>query len=171
MIHTSRTSLVIKIAAFVMVALFVIVLRPFSMYTFPYHYEEGKMWLYKTLTAEFDFPVYKSEERLSAEREKALQDYAPCFQTVGTASSMIIISAEDMEKVKQGGYDHIAVVNRRHVSTDIPVEKVYTPKTAYLVEKREMMPTLVYDSLTSERVYRNILISYRGCCDGGRDHY
>ena len=159
MTHTSRTSLVLKIAAFVMVALFVIVLRPFSMHIFPYHYEEGKMWIYKTLTAEFDFPVYKSDERLAAEREKALQDYAPCFQTVGTASSMIIISAEDMEKVKQGGYDHIAVVNRRHVSTDIPVEKVYTPKTAYLVEKREMTPTLVYDSLTSERVYRNILES------------
>jgi len=157
--RTAFSSLTYKVSSIVAVALLVILLRPFSAQSFPYRYEEGKIWMYETLVADFSFPIYKSVNRVIQERDIALKSYAPCFQTVGTSSSMLIVSMEDMEMIRQGGYDHIAVVNRKHVSTDIPVEKIYTPKSAFAKTGREWMPTAVYDSLTSHKVYQNIIES------------
>ena len=42
-----------------------------------YKVEVGKPWRYADLTAPFDFPVYKSEERVKAERDSLLKDFEP----------------------------------------------------------------------------------------------
>lgn len=41
--------------------------------------EKGKPWRYADLTAPFDFPVYKSEARIKAERDSVLRDYEPYY--------------------------------------------------------------------------------------------
>lgn len=153
------SSTTIRYLAFAGVAVVILLFRPMTVHTFPYEYQEGKLWLHETLRADFDFPIYKSAERLQQEQEQALQAYGPCFQTVGEASSMFVLSLEDMQRVRQGNYDHIAVVNRKHVSTDIPIENLYTPKSAYRLTQEVYEPTLVFDSLTSRRVYDNLLES------------
>lgn len=41
--------------------------------------EQGRPWHYGTLTAPFDFPVYKSEATIKAERDSALKEYEPYY--------------------------------------------------------------------------------------------
>ena len=41
--------------------------------------EQGKPWPHADLTAPFDFPVYKSESRIAAERDSVLRDYEPYY--------------------------------------------------------------------------------------------
>ncbi len=48
---------------------------------FRYHFEEGKPWRYGLLTAPFDFPIYKSNQELSAEYSTATKNFIPFFVT------------------------------------------------------------------------------------------
>ena len=41
--------------------------------------EKGKPWNYADLKAPFDFPIYKSEEAVKAERDSLLKEYEPYF--------------------------------------------------------------------------------------------
>ncbi len=150
----------LRVLAYIGVVVISIFLPSASDTIFPYHYEEGKVWSYETLVAEWDFPVYKSEEKLEKERESALQSYVPCFRWVGNQRSAVpILTAKDMRIVEQGNYDHIAVINTNHRTQNIPFSKLYTPKTAYEQTKREMSPTLMFDSVTSAQVRESIIES------------
>ncbi len=46
---------------------------------FPYEYQQGSPWLHETLIPEFDFPIYKSDEEVSKERDSLLQALKPYF--------------------------------------------------------------------------------------------
>ena len=41
--------------------------------------EKGKPWRYADLTAPFDFPIYKSDATIKAEKDSALRDYEPYY--------------------------------------------------------------------------------------------
>lgn len=41
--------------------------------------EQGKPWRYADLTAPFDFPIYKSDATIKAEKDSALRDYEPYY--------------------------------------------------------------------------------------------
>lgn len=47
--------------------------------SFNYTYVEGKPWKYGLLTASFDFPIYKAEDVVNAERDSILKDYQPYY--------------------------------------------------------------------------------------------
>ena len=148
---------VLKAISLATIVIVVILCTPKQKQPFNYTIEEGKVWTYNTLVAEEDFPIYKSEEELQREEQTALLAYSPCFRQVGNNISLCIISPEDMQMVKDGGYDFIRLINRKHVSTDIIVDNLYTPKTAYEAVGRELEPTLAYDSLTSNQLRESIL--------------
>ncbi len=44
-----------------------------------FHYDEGKPWVYGELIAKFDFPVFKSEEKLAAERDSVSRLFQPYY--------------------------------------------------------------------------------------------
>lgn len=44
-----------------------------------FHYEEGQVWRYPALNAPFDFPVFKSDEAVKAERDSIVRQYQPYF--------------------------------------------------------------------------------------------
>ena len=44
-----------------------------------YKVEVGQIWRYSELTAPFDFPIYKSEDRVNAERDSLLKDFEPYY--------------------------------------------------------------------------------------------
>ena len=44
-----------------------------------FHYDEGKPWMYGQLIAQYDFPVYKTEEALQAERDSILKHFQPYY--------------------------------------------------------------------------------------------
>ena len=41
--------------------------------------ERGKPWVYNDLSAPFDFPIYKSEEAVKAERDSLMKSYEPYY--------------------------------------------------------------------------------------------
>ena len=110
--HTTASSATLKIIVFAAVALLSLLLIPVPDNGFPYHYKEGEVWTYETLTAEWDFPLYKDEETVRREQQNALRSYAPCFRwTNDHQKNVPILSAKDMRQVEKGGYDHITVIN------------------------------------------------------------
>ena len=51
-----------------------------------FHYDEGRPWAYGELIAKFDFPVFKTEEALQAERDSITEHFQPYYNkdlTVG----------------------------------------------------------------------------------------
>lgn len=44
-----------------------------------FHYDEGKPWMYGQLIANFDFPVFKTDEALKRERDSIMQHFQPYF--------------------------------------------------------------------------------------------
>lgn len=47
---------------------------------FRYHFEEGKPWRYGLLTAPFDFPIYKSDIKVNAEKDSIMQAFSPFYE-------------------------------------------------------------------------------------------
>ena len=47
---------------------------------FGYEYEQGRPWRYSSLIATFDFPIYKSQEEVQAERDSALSKFQPFYE-------------------------------------------------------------------------------------------
>jgi len=47
--------------------------------SFQYEFQKGSPWRYETLKARFDFPIYKTETELAAEREKITEEQTPIF--------------------------------------------------------------------------------------------
>ena len=45
-----------------------------------FHVEKGKPWKYADFTAPFDFPVYKSDEAIQAEKDSMMKSYEPYYQ-------------------------------------------------------------------------------------------
>lgn len=46
---------------------------------FRYEFQKGKPWMHEILIAPFDFPIYKSEEEIAAERDSTLKYLKPYF--------------------------------------------------------------------------------------------
>lgn len=44
-----------------------------------FNYEEGQVWRYPALNAQFDFPVFKTDEAIKAERDSIVRQYQPYF--------------------------------------------------------------------------------------------
>lgn len=47
--------------------------------SFQYEYQKGMPWRYETLTAPFDYPIYKTDDELQVEREEIAQEQSPIF--------------------------------------------------------------------------------------------
>ena len=46
---------------------------------FGYEYEKGRPWRYNSLIASFDFPIYKTPEEVSEERDSVLKNFRPYY--------------------------------------------------------------------------------------------
>lgn len=44
-----------------------------------FRYDVGKPWMYGSLIAKFDFPIYKTDEAIKQERDSLLRDFEPYF--------------------------------------------------------------------------------------------
>ena len=74
----SRTALVI--VAVVLIVLFLPRTRGKL-----FHYDEGKPWMYGQLIAKFDFPIFKTDEALKAERDSMMKHFQPYFNVAPAA--------------------------------------------------------------------------------------
>ena len=116
---------------FIALAVLSAVLFPRYTTSFRYHCEVGKPWAYDLVTAEFDFPIYKTSAQLAAEERQLLETFAPCFtpvvggQWAADGAVLPIISYEDRNWMVQEGYSRLAVISN-HVSTTYPLDDVLT---------------------------------------------
>lgn len=70
---------ILRIGLFIAVVVIIVLLFPKDK-KFKYQYEIGKPWTYELVTASFDFPIYKTDEQLEADRQELLTNYTPYFQ-------------------------------------------------------------------------------------------
>jgi len=47
---------------------------------FKYEFQKGKPWMHETLIAPFDFPIYKGQKQIKAERDSILSDFKPYYR-------------------------------------------------------------------------------------------
>ena len=80
---------ILRIGLFITVTVAIVLLFPKDK-KFKYQYEIGKPWTYELLTASFDFPIYKTDEQLEADRKELLANYTPYFQFTDDAASLQI---------------------------------------------------------------------------------
>jgi len=71
---------VLKFGSLALLILAIINLFPHNSHVFNYRYAEGQEWGYEELRAEFDFPIYKTDEQLKAERADVLSKFAPYYE-------------------------------------------------------------------------------------------
>jgi len=74
-----ETSIIFKVLAFV--ATFALILWVFPREgSFRYEFHEGQPWRYGLLKAKYDFPIYKSDDAIKAEKDSLLANFEPYVQ-------------------------------------------------------------------------------------------
>lgn len=81
---------------------------------FGYEYEQGRPWRYNSLIATFDFPIYKTQQEVEAERDSALRQFQPFYMKDETAAQQSINKFRI--DVAEGKYPGIPVGYVSHVS-------------------------------------------------------
>lgn len=79
-------NIILRIGLFIAVVVIIVLLFPKDK-RFKYQYEIGKPWTYELVTASFDFPIYKTDEQLEADRQELLTNYTPYFQFDNNAAT------------------------------------------------------------------------------------
>ena len=131
---------------FALLAAVIVVLFPRYNNAFRYHFEVGKPWGYTTLTADFDFPIYKTDEQLAKEQKQLLSTFAPCYKYIrGVQRQVLVVSLQDMEWLQGESFSRISVMQGR-VAKNYPLSEVYTPKSAFKQFGYDCAQNLVLDT-------------------------
>ena len=156
----SSLRIILQVLSFATLAALAIYLAPKYSNPFKYHFEVGQPWAYGLVTAEFNCPIYRTEEQLALEQQKVLRDYAPYYKLDTTAmqDSIYVLPLVERERLRSLGCTKISIVHNQ-VATQVPISNLYTPKTAYEKTHKNIAPNLLYDSITSEKRRTNLLSS------------
>lgn len=148
---------IINLGVFVILAAVIVLLFPRYNNSFRYHYEVGKPWGYATLTADFDFPIYKTDEQMEKDQQQLLSTFAPSYKYIPRVQrQVLVISLQDMEWLHQEAYSRIAVMQGR-VSKTYPLSEVYTPKTAFTHFGYDCAQNLVLDTALTMSMKEKLL--------------
>ena len=148
---TART--IFRLSIFVVLAVVVVLMFPRYNNAFRYHYEVGKPWGYTTLTADFDFPIYKTDEQLEKDQQQLLSTFAPYFKYIPRVQREVkVVPLETMEWLQKEGYSRIAIQQTKY-----PVSEVYTPMTARKKFGYDCAINLVLDTARTEDMRAKLL--------------
>ena len=146
-------SYVFRIGAVAVLATVIVLLFPRYNNTFRYHYEIGKPWGYTTLEADFDFPIYKTDEQLEKDQKQLLSTFAPFFKYIPRVQREVkVVSLETMEWLKNEGFSRITIHQNKY-----PVSEVYTPMTARKKFGYDCALNLVLDTAKTEAMREKLL--------------
>ncbi|MBO4518766.1 MAG: HDIG domain-containing protein, partial [Paludibacteraceae bacterium] len=144
-----------RIGAFALLAAVIVLLFPRYNNSFRYHYEIGKPWGYATLTADFDFPIYKTDEQMEKEQAQLLSTFAPYFKYIPRVQREVkVISLEHMEWLQAEGYSRITINQ-----TKFPLSEIYTPKSAYAKYGYNCATNLTLDTARTESMRAKLISS------------
>ena len=146
---------VFRLGIFAVLAAVIVLMFPRYSNAFRYHFEVGKPWGYATLTADFDFPIYKTDEQLAKEQEQLLSTFAPFFKYLPRVQREVkVISLESMEWLQAEGYTRITIQQNKY-----PVSELYTPMTAHKRFGYDCALNLVLDTVRTEEMKTKLLAS------------
>lgn len=122
--------------------------------------EVGKPWPYDKLTAEFDFPIYKTDAQIQQEKDDLLSSLTPCYRLIpGRETRWMVLSVADMEQLQNDHYKAISIVSPDHTARTVLLRNIYTPKTVYLETGEEVIPNLQNDTLANNNIRRTVLMN------------
>lgn len=148
--------IIIILSAYIGLAVLTVYLFPRYNAAFNYHFEVGKPWGYDLVTAEFDFPIYKTEAEVFEEQEDAVRNVTPCFiRTRELPNGIFVVSLSDHDWLSSKGYRRISIRGDKHLATTLPVSELLTPKSAYECYGEQYEPNIVADSVTNANLYKN----------------
>ncbi len=151
--HSKTARTIFRLCIFVVLAVVVVLMFPRYNNAFRYHYEIGKPWGYTTLTADFDFPIYKTDEQLEKDHQQLLSTFAPYFKYIPRAQREVkVVPLETMEWLQKEGYSRIAIQQTKY-----PVSEVYTPMTARKKFGYDCATNLVLDTARTEDMRAKLL--------------
>lgn len=155
--HTKNADTFFRLGIFVVLAAIIVLLFPRYNNAFRYHFELGKPWGYNTLTADFDFPIYKTDEQLAREQSQLLSTFAPTYKYIrGVQRQVLVISLLDKEWLDAEQFSRISV-SQGHTSKTYPLTEVYTPKSAYTNFGYECAQNLELDTAVTNSMRAKLL--------------
>jgi hypothetical protein len=157
--NEKMTNTVFRLGSFVLLAAVIVLLFPRYNNAFRYHFEAGKPWGYSTLTADFDFPIYKTDEQLSREQKQLLSTFAPCYKYIrGVQRQVLVISREEKEWLDENGFARIAL-KQNNTLKNCPLSDVYTPASAFDRFGYDCAQNLIRDTLLTDQMREKLLAS------------
>lgn len=102
---------ILSTLVFILLAVLASYFMPRRKSNFAYYFEKGKPWNYSLVTAQQDFPIYKTEKELEEEKAEILKKYTPFFtintdikdtilNTLVTSKSYSKLSKKQTEKLE-----------------------------------------------------------------------
>jgi hypothetical protein len=86
---------------------------------FKYEFQKGKVWMHEDLFAPFDFPIYKVENEILAEKNRILRDFKPFFRFDSVA---YITASESFRADYYQKFNELQLVSKTRQQ---PAEPVY----------------------------------------------
>lgn len=146
---------VFRLSIFAVLAAVIVLMFPRYNNAFRYHFEIGKPWGYSALTADFDFPIYKTDEQIAKDQQQLLSTFAPFFRYIPREQREVkVITLETMEWLQAEGYSLITIQQNRY-----PVSELYTPMTAHKRFGYDCALNLVLDTARTEEMKAKLLAS------------
>lgn len=142
-----------RLGVFAVLAAVIVLMFPRYNNAFRYHYEIGKPWGYNALTADFDFPIYKTDEQLNKEQTQLLSTFAPYLKYLPHVQREVkVVSLQTMEWIQDEGFTRVAINQTRY-----PVSELYTPMTAHKKYGYDCAVNLVLDTVRTENMREKLL--------------
>ena len=159
-VFNSKTAqTILRLGTFLALAAVIVLLFPRYSNTFRYHFEVGKPWGYATLTADFDFPIYKTDDQLELERRQLLSTFTPCYRYIrGAQRQVFVISLQEREWLEKEGFGRIAISQSRTTKTH-SLSEVYTPKSAFEHFGYDCAQNLERDTALTDQMRENLFAS------------
>lgn len=155
--NSKMAQTIFRLGVFAVLAAVIVLLFPRYNNSFRYHYEVGKPWGYSSLTADFDFPIYKTDDQMKMEQKQLLSTFTPCYKYLPRMQRQIlVVSLQDMEYLHSEDVSRIAVMQGR-VSKTYPLTEVFTPKSAYAHFGYECVQNLVLDTALTTTMREKLL--------------
>ena len=149
---------ILRVSTFVILAAVIVLLFPQYNNSFRYHYEVGKPWGYATLRADFDFPIYKTDEQMAKEEKQLLSTFTPYYKYIPRVQrEVMVISLDEMEWLQSEEYSRVAIPQRGGGYKNYSLSELYTPASAYKSYGYSIEKNLVRDTARTESMREKTL--------------
>ena len=109
---------ILRLGIFALLAAIIVLMFPRYNNAFRYYYEVGKPWGAATLTADFDFPIYKTDEQLEKEQQQLLSTFTPCYRYIrGVQRQLLVASLQDIDRLQAQSFSRSSIMHARVAHT------------------------------------------------------